>query len=373
MSICNGPFETPIKSTPFIIKEESKSLIETKEIDQKPSEKSFNRGKPHTKKVLGRSVFTKEIKNRSKIITKKSKDPNFEKEAYPTEASPKLSLKKDLNFSSHLETKSGNSPDLEVKKLDMNKEENSPDISPRSKSSIGNSSLMKSDLLSPEIKDFTLSSQNKFMKKGLSLKNLVAISSFEPENKKENKQENKRENTKSESYENIIEKKKISTCPERTSEEINKAVLRIQHFVLKMLDKREKAKKTKVLSPEILEIARNRLNFPNPRRPCDYKIIISKDPYEVLKSIIMIQAWTRNILAFRKKLLKKSNESLNEGHISVNCEESNLDSIKSVSFLEQVNNDEVLDRDYIIELEKSFNDNVKNNICYEKEDDECLN
>jgi len=370
LAINNVPFETPIKTISLVIKEDFKSLIETKEIEQKPSEKSFNRGKPHTKKVLGRSVLTKESKNRSKILTKKPKDPNFEREAYPTESSPKISSKKDLNFSSHFDTKSlGNSPEFEVKKLEMNKEENSPDISPRSKSSLGNSTLLKYDLLSPETKDFPLSSQNKFMKKGLSMKNLITVSSFEIDNKKGKKPENKPE-----SYGNINEKQKISPHPERTSDEINKAILCIQHFFLKILDKREKAKKNKILCPEILEIARNRLNFPNPRRPCDYKIVISKDPYEVLKSIILIQTWIRNILAFRKKLLKKSNESLNEAHISVNCEESNLDSIKSVSFLEQ-GNDEVLDRDYTMEQEKwCKNDNINNNnICYEKEDDECLN
>ena len=313
-------------------------------------------------------------------MTKKLKESVFEKEALPSEdrSSPKIPSKKDLTFSSRLDTKTADnvhSVDIEGKNKEGN-DNKSETNSPKSKSSL-NSSVIKPDLLSPEVKEFntTSTSQQKHIKKGLSLKNMTGMSPFETEINNNKLNETNKANEK---LDNLIEKAKI--VPEKQKllklfEEKAMAILVIQKYVKRRIEKKREENKKIMLNPDLIEISKNPLNFPNPRRPCDYRIVICKDPLDVLNAIIFIQAWTRNILAFKKRMQKNNSESLNEAHISVNCEESNLDSIKSVSFLDQVLNDDgYAENDFV--KPGSFNKETSlasnNNKCYEKEDDECL-
>lgn len=406
-------------NSPSLVNEDLKSHIDLKGTpEMKYSEKSFQ-NKPKSRKVPGRALISNENRSKSnKTLTKKLKDGNFEKEFYPTENSPKLQFKKDVGFSfaSHLEAKVIEKDQQDNRKInDLNNERDFSDISPKSKSSISSASLVKSDMIPSEIKEFNinLTFVKQKYKKGFSLKqdtnsfennsnNTILDQSKKGLNSRQdyyssdnnnninnsNSNNNSNNNvmtdenskdvikTKNNNYnptkfkaqsslENIISETNIAV---KTTKETNEAASLIQRFYRKRMALKNNSETNAMINPEIIEIAKNYLHFANPRRPCDYHIVISKDPHDVIKAILIIQTWTRKILSFKKHLLKKSNESLNEAHISVNCEESNLDSIRSVSFLDNVNEDEKNDQD--MEEVVQENNERYNNVCYEKDEDE---
>lgn len=300
-----------------------------------PTERPVSRPRNFSRKAPGRSLLSKDPKQRS-LKTKKPKEA-FEREALPSENSPKLGVKKDPQFSSLLDAKKGD------KVLESTEElKNGEGESPMNRSS-HNNSFIKGERLSPEIKDFTLSSGNKaLIKKGPSLKNLEleglkkepnSAIKLEGNNRlSEGQSNNKAETNKGEDI--------ITEPLKKRSQEMENAAKVIQRHCRKTLDRWEKNRRNSMLNPEIIEISRNRLHFPNPRRPCDYQIVICHDPNDVLNAILFIQAYFRKVIKYRKRLNKKD-ESLNEAQISVSCEESNLDSIKSVSFLDQGGNDDI--------------------------------
>ena len=408
LSLCNISPESPLKANTPLAKFDSPHLSKHQENspDLKSSDKSFSRNKIYSKKAPARSFMNKDSKSRTfKIVSKKPKE-NFEKEALPAENSPKQTQKKDFNlqFSTLLDAKKISSMDKIADSEEMKiKDSENPSLNNNdSPLTSHNNSFRKS--LSPEIKDYTLSSSAmKTMKKGFSVKNLEIIDSKE---KKENIPSNINTITTNSNINSNINgninsnninsnninsninananingtinngtingningnaNSNINTISNINNNNANniksielkkneeKSAKIIQHYYRKMLARQEKKKRNNMLNQDIIEISRNPLHFLNPRRPCDYQIVICKDPNDVLNAILFIQAFWRKLLNYRRKYSKKSeNESLNDAQISVNCEESNLDSIKSMSFLDQVNNEEL--------AEKGFKKKAKNN------------
>lgn len=400
MALCN---ELPSPS--FHSKDESHCEINTSEI--KSPDRSFHKySKPSTRKVVGRSFISKDTRTRSvKNINKKlTKDTAFEKEAYPSENSPKIASK--FGFAANLngrklgtieksaEKSAENEEKKEINNENMGEIKN-PVVSPKTSISISSSGFKINELLSPETKEYA--NNNNPIINGNSTNNInndnnnsnnkasTNVNNFNTNNNNnmssmKNVNAKKQQNgkplaSKENKLENIIEKIEISETTNikiRDSSELEQAALKIQQFYRKRLEKIEELQKKSMINAEILEISKNKLHFPNPRRPCDYKIVICKDPYDVLNAILFIQSFMRRIF-FKENKRNKNNESLDQAQISVNCEEES----QSISFLEQINNedDSIMDKNY---RNYSSNNTINRNnidifnnpLCYEKEENE---
>lgn len=373
-------------------KDESRFELNTSEI--KSPDRSFHKySKPSApQKVVGRSFASKDTRTRSvKNINKKlPKDANFEKEAYPTENSPKVASK--FGFAASLTGKKFGSVEKSAE-TEEKKEINNDNlvdmrgpVSPKTSISIGSPGLKVNELLSPETKEYTNSISNNFNgensninKTGANINNNSNANSNKDiintgKNANPKKQTAKSVAIKENKLENLIEKVDLNTKKDKKTRdnfEIEQAVLKIQQFYRKRLEKIEELQKKRMINAEILEISKNKLHFPNPRRPCDYEIVICKDPYDVLNAILFIQSFMRRIF-FKENKKNKNNENLDQAQISLNCEES-----QSISFLEQINNedDSIMDKNYRnFSSNNSVNRNnidiFNNRLCYEKEENE---